>query len=188
MELTLLNKIEMWLGELEAIANKNKLLAQIEGGKYIWYSSQKNKDIKRKLTFECEKLSNSEIRLSSRSSSGGSGGEWLYDYTLREFDKNGHFLGVRLAVEIELSDSNPRGLVYDFNKLLQSDSPYRVFVFQQKSEDECVKLLKCLEGSLEAYKHKLDSVFLISCWLTSKYKFVSKQYKIKDGSLVSSVL
>ena len=175
----MLHKIQVWLNDLAVIANEKKRAAKADGQKYIWYSTQKNKDIKRKLSLEGEKLLSNGTRLSSRSSSGSSGREWLYDFALREFDENNHLIGIMLAVEIELSDSKPGGLVYDFNKLLQADAPYKVFILQQKDEVAFYEILGYLETTLDTYKHRLDCKFLIGCWLTAKYEFIYKQYDVR---------
>lgn len=179
----MLDKIQAWLNELEIKANENKKAAKLDGKKYIWYSTQKNKDIKRKFSTEGEKLPASGTRLSSRSSGDSSGGEWLYDFVLREFDESNRLIGIRLAVEIELSDSKPGGLVYDFNKLLQSDAPYKGFIFQQKDDLSFSEILEHLEAALDRYTHRLDSEFLISCWITSKYQFICKQYVVESGRI-----
>jgi hypothetical protein len=180
----LLIQVQEWLNELAMIANENKRIAKAEEKKYIWYSTQKNKDIKAKFSLEGEKLSIDGIRFSSRSSGDSSGGEWLYDFTLRKFDESNYLLGIHLAVEIELSDSKSSGLVYDFNKLLQADSPYKCFVFQQKNESLFNEILGYFDTRLNIYNHRSDSEFLIAGWITSRYKFVYQKYKIIGGSII----
>ena len=179
----MLEKIEAWLNVLEVKANENKKAAKLNGEKYIWYSTQKNKEIKRIFSAEGEKLPSTGTRLSSRSSGDSSGGEWLYDFALREFDENDRLVGICLAVEIELSDSKPKGLGYDFNKLLQSDAPYKGFIFQQKDELAFTEILEHLEAALHRYNHRVDSEFLISCWITSKYRFIYEQYVVEGGRI-----
>ncbi|WP_162062836.1 hypothetical protein [Vibrio taketomensis] len=128
-----------------------------------------------KFSEEGEKLPTNG-RLSSRSSGESTGREWLYDFTLREFDKENNFVGVPLVAEIELSDWQPKGLVYDFNKLLQSDAKHRVFVFQQKQSD-FENIMVYLDRSFKAYIHKTSSKFLVACWLTSEYRFIYKEMR-----------
>ncbi|WP_027853190.1 hypothetical protein [Marinobacterium litorale] len=176
----MLETVEVCLCNLERKANHNKLEAKRKGEKYIWYSTHKNKDIKDELSRELESLSSDIKLLKARSSGkGGSGGEWLYDFTLREFDLDGNFVGVPLVAEIELSDSKSSGLLYDFNKLLQSDSSNKVFIFQQKEESGFYDILDRIEPAIKAYDHKVSSNFLISCWITSRYTFKSKRIVIE---------
>ena len=145
--------VENCLNELEVTANQNRENAKSSGEKYIWFSTQKNKDMKLKLSNESENLSTENRRFKARNSGeGGSGGEWLYDFTLREFDSDNNFVGVPLVAEIELSDSKPRGLIYDFNKLLQSDAESKAFIFQQRDEDGFNDILKRIETAIQKYK------------------------------------
>ncbi len=166
----MLNLMQTWLNALADKANIEKQKHRELGKKYIWYSVQKNKDIKALFSSEGEKLPTIG-RLSSRSSGESTGREWLYDFTLREFDTENNFLGVRLAVEIEMSDSKLKGLVYDFNKLLQSDAPYKAFIFQQKTVDDYKKIRKPLSDAHKAYHHRAPSQLLVACWITSQYRF-----------------
>ncbi|WP_141201889.1 MULTISPECIES: hypothetical protein [unclassified Marinobacter] len=172
----MLDTVKDWLEDLAIVANHKKEQARINGEGYTWYSSQKNKDIKRKFSQEGEKLASNGRRIAARSSGDSTGGEWLYDFTLREFDENNRFFGVPLAAEIELSDPKPRGLIYDFNKLLQSDADNKVFIFQQKYAFEFKNMIRYFDSSFYAYNHKLKSKFLVACWLTSKYEFTYKFY------------
>lgn len=107
----------------------------------------------------------------------------MYDFALREFDEKNRLVSIYLAVEIELSDSKLGGLVYDFNKLLQSDAPYKGFIFQQKDELAFSEILDNLEATLGRYNHRINSEFLISCWITSKYQFVCEQYVVEGGRI-----
>ncbi|MGZ5054904.1 MAG: hypothetical protein ACXWAT_08170 [Methylobacter sp.] len=182
----MLNNIQDWLNDLQIRAVENKQTAKANGQKYIWYSSVKNKDIKRKFSEEGERLSRHGIRLLSRSSGNSSGGEWLYDFVLREFDENNHLLGIRLVAEIELSDSKAQGLVYDFNKLLQADAPYKVFIFQQKDENLYSEILKKIEAAINSYRHRLDSHFLIACWITTKYRFIYQHHVVGSERMTNT--
>lgn len=176
----MINDIYYWLDELEKTANENKKSENEKGKKYVWYSADKNIDIKNKLSIKGEELSKlSGNKLTSRSSAKSSGGEWLYDFTLREFDKHGGFIGVKLAVEIEFSDSKIVGLRYDFNKLLQSDAEFKLFIFQQKDEEGFNEITNALSKSIEIYKHKLNSDLIIACWSMKDYKFLYRQFALE---------
>ena len=83
----MISDVKKWLDELSVVANKKKAKARSKGEKYTWYSSTKNKDIKRKFSEEGEKLPTSG-RLSSRSSGKSTGREWLYDFTAFELGRS----------------------------------------------------------------------------------------------------
>lgn len=53
----MLNMVENWLNDLAIIANEKRKNARAENKKYVWYSTQKNKDLKFKFCREGESLS-----------------------------------------------------------------------------------------------------------------------------------
>lgn len=156
----MIEDFKSWLTELgeNAVQRKNAIALKT-GKRPKWTSTKKNKEIKEKFTREGLKLSG----IKPRSSADRKAGEWLYDLIWREFD-SGNFLSVKLAMEIELSDMEERGLVYDYNKLLQSDSKYKVFVFQQKTKDEAKHIFGQLESRSKIYKNRTESSTLLCCW------------------------
>lgn len=137
----------------------------------IWSSPEKNKAIKSKFMLEGEKLG-----YRTRPSRTTNAREWLYDFVWRRFDEHGNFVGVDLAMEIEVSDMNTGGIRYDFNKLLQSDSKYKILVFQLKTEPEVVSAIDALHTSSMAYSSKVAAEFLICGWITSKNIFEFKAF------------
>lgn len=179
-----IKSVQSWLTDLEIKANESKRKA-IAGGadKFVWYSKEKNKDIKEKFAVEGKKLSSNYL---SRSSGGSAGGEWLYDFTLRELDEEKNLISIPLVAEIELSDSKSGGLIYDFNKLLQADSSVKVFIFQQKNEAEFKEIFAGIQVSLNLYKHRTNGQYLVACWITSEYRFIFKSYEIKATPVVMS--
>jgi len=170
----MISDVKDWLEQLSAIANENKAKARSKGERYIWHSLEKNKEIKRKFSEEGERLPRAG-RLSSRSSGASTGREWLYDFTLREFSNDDYFIGVPLVAEIELSARTPKGLVYDFNKLLQSDADHKVFIFQQKNKAQYEDVVAYIDRAFDAYTHKSNCKYLVACWLMSEYRFIYKE-------------
>jgi hypothetical protein len=175
----MIKEFEKWMREIqdEAIARK-KEQAKAKGDeskwkKEIWKSPKKNEDIK--LRFEKE---GDNLGYNSRPSYSKKRGEWLYDFVWREFDGNGNLLGIKLAMEIEVSDMTEKGIRYDFNKLLQADSDYKILVFQMKTEDEVNKALSNFEKIAKDYKSKLESDFLLCGWVTSLNSFIFKNFHI----------
>ena len=150
-----------WFVELgdHAISRKNDIALKT-GKRPKWKNSVKNKEIKEKFSHEGRRIEG----LRPRPSSDRKAGEWLYDLIWREFDSKNNFVGVKLAMEIELSDMRESGLVYDFNKLLQSDSDYKIFVFQQQTKEKAEYVFKQLRLRSESYNHKFKSTFLQCCW------------------------
>jgi len=96
--------------------------------------------------------------------------EWLYDLVWRKFD-SGDYLSTLLAMEIEVS-AGYKGVVYDFNKLLQSDAKLKIMVFQQKTVEEGEDILNKLNSKISKYKHTFSSSYLLVCWVKSEYKFI----------------
>ncbi len=90
----------------------------------IWKSPAKNGAIKHRFRDEGERLG-----FKSRPSYKTNTVEWLYDFVWREFDSHNHLKRVDLTMEIEVSYQS---LVYDFNKLLQAESRYKIVVFRSK--------------------------------------------------------
>jgi len=168
----MLDMVENSLNRLGGEAVENKRNSRKNGEKFIWYSKDKNTQIKTRLSLDGENLSSEHSHFKARSSAkDGPGREWLYDFILREYDAEHNFVGVPLIAEIEFSDSKSGGLIYDLNKLLQADADHKVFIFQQKDEASWNGILARLEHSISRYRHKVPCTFLISCWLTSQYVF-----------------
>jgi hypothetical protein len=162
-----------WFSELGANAIKRKKATALKTGKeQKWTRKTKNKEIKEKFTNEGRLIKD----IKPRSSNDKKAGEWLYDLIWREFDSNNNFIGVKLVMEIELSDMKERGLMYDFNKILQSDAEYKVFVFQQETKAESTKLLAKLKNSSEMYKNKVKSDFLLCCWCWETGTFLFEDF------------
>lgn len=158
----------------QAIDNK-KDKAKIKGDeslwkKEIWASPDKNKEIKARFRDEGERLG-----YRSRPSYKTKVGEWLYDFVWREFDEQDNLKRVVLTMEIEMSD---RHFKYDFNKLLQSDSQYKIMVIQVKDEYECQKVFESLEEAINLYEVKVISQYLLVGWCTSKNDFMFREISV----------
>jgi len=171
----LINDFKSWFNELghNAITRK-KSIAIKTGMSPKWKSKVKNKEIKEKFTKEGLLIEG----IKPRSSNDRKAREWLYDLIWREFDSENYFTGVKLAMEIELSDMKERGLIYDFNKILQSDAEYKVFVFQQKTKNSSEAILEKLKSCADRYSNKAKSSFLLSCWCWESGEFVFKDFNV----------
>ncbi|KAF3983160.1 MAG: hypothetical protein HFP78_00150 [Methylococcales symbiont of Hymedesmia sp. n. MRB-2018] len=171
----MINEFKDWFNELGTNAIKRKKAIVLKTGKKPkWTSKTKNKEIKEKFTKEGLLIKG----IKPRSSNDRKAREWLYDLIWREFDSDNNFIGVKLVMEIELSEMKESGLIYDFNKILQSDADYKVFVFQQKTEEESKKLFAKLQKSSEVYKSKVKSSFLLCCWCWKTGTFIFKDFNI----------
>jgi len=172
----LINNFKTWLNELAVIATKRKDAIELKTGKRPkWNNKVKNKEIKEKFTNEGLLLKG----IKPRSSNDRKAREWLYDLIWREFNSDDYFTGVKLAMEIELSDMKVGGLSYDYNKLLQSDAEYKVFVFQQRTVDDSEKLFNKLELCTNNYKNRVESTFFLSCWCWETGSFLFKDLRVK---------
>jgi len=172
----MIEDFKLWFKELELKAITVKKLKAKDPTKWkkeIWKAPEKNKQIKEKFTLEGRILG-----YRPRSSFDRKAREWLYDLIWREFDNDGFLINVPLAMEIELSDKKEKNIRYDFNKLLQADSEYKVFVFQQKSVKSSDEMLLPFEKVARKYKSKISSKYLICCWCTSKNEFMFNDFDL----------
>lgn len=167
---------KQWFIEIrENVIDEKKSKASAKGDesqwkKEIWASQDKNKDIKSRFRDEGEKLG-----YKSRPSYKTNAGEWLYDFIWREFDDSNNLKRVVLSMEIEVSDKHFK---YDFNKLLQSDSKYKIMVFQVKHEKEVEDVFLSLKSAICAYQSRVDSYYLLVGWCTSKNDFTFRDIPV----------
>lgn len=165
----MINEFKTWFDELGAYAMERKKNVALVTGKHPkWTSTFKNKEIKQKFTEKGREIKG----IKPRSSVDRKAREWLYDLTWREFNDENQFVGVKLAMEIEMSDRKIRGLVYDFNKLLQSDAEYKVFVFQQPTMTLSVEIFDALSNAALAYRTRSSAEFLLVCWCWESGRFL----------------
>ncbi len=172
----MIEKYKFWFKELEIkaiAAKKRKAKNPEEWKKETWKAPEKNKQIKEKFTLE-GKLAGYR----PRSSFDRKAREWLYDLIWREFDEDGFLIGVHLTMEIELSDKKEKDIRYDYNKLLQADSEYKVFVFQQKSVKNADEMLVFFEKVARKYNYKNSAKYLICCWCTSRNEFMFHDFDL----------
>jgi len=175
----MIENFKKWILEIQSEALTEKRNRAKEKGdeskwkKEIWKSPEKNEAIKIRFRDEGEKLG-----YKSRPSYKTKAGEWLYDFIWRKFDENGNLVGIELAMEIEVSDMHLKGIKYDFNKLLQSDSKYKILIFQLKTENEVNLALDCLFEATNKYVSKSESEYLLCGWSTAINQFIFKDFKV----------
>tara|TARA_R110000868_G_C10451559_1_gene726428 strand:- start:31 stop:558 length:528 start_codon:yes stop_codon:yes gene_type:complete len=169
----LINNFKSWFTELggQAISRKNAIALKT-GKRPKWTNTVKNREIKEKFSVDGRRLEG----IKPRSSADRKAREWLYDLIWREFDSENNFIGVKLVMEIEFSDMKENGLVYDFNKLVQSDSEYKIFVFQQQNKEKADNAFKQFRSRSEFYNHKMKSQFLLSCWCWDSGTFIFNEF------------
>ncbi len=171
----MIEDFKKWFEDLGNNALKRKADITAKTGKRPkWTNTVKNKEIKEKFTEKGLSIKG----IHPRSSSDKKAKEWLYDLIWREFDDENNFIGVMLAMEIELSDMNKKGLIYDFNKILQSDSNYKVFVCQQKTLSETNNIIAILNNAAMKYKTKVEAELLIACWCWDSESFIFDNSKL----------
>lgn len=184
LEDKMLDRFKEWLEEVEKSAIDDKKASAKKNGdeslwkKEIWRAPEKNQAIKNKFRDEIEKLKDKEGQqiYRSRLSYKTKAGEWLYDFISRRFDKDHNLIEVFLTMEIELSDSDECNHKYDFYKLLQADSKYKIFVFQSKTKKDVFKGFSSLKNSAQKYIFRLNSDFLFCGWSTSENKFFFDEF------------
>lgn len=186
----MLENFKEWFREIEeqAVDRKKKIAMDCFNDatrwkEIIWPAPEKNFEIKKKFRDE-----GYELGYKSRPSYVTKASEWLYDFVWRKFDCENNLTQVVLAMEIELSDLNEPIHRHDFNKLLQADSTYKVFVFQAKSEGECKAAMATLKASALNYRFKYESGFLLCAWCTSFNTFLFDDFIAHPGRQTDSIV
>lgn len=170
-------EFKQWLIEIQETALAHKREQARAAGKeaswkrFIWTSTNKNKAIKDRFRDE-----GAQRGYRSRPSHETKAGQWLYDFVWREFDENNNLLKVVLTMEIEVSESKISSLLYDFHKLLQADSEYKVFVFQTKTEADVQAAMIALKTAAQHYQSRSASKYLLCGWSTQLNQFSFDQF------------
>lgn len=173
----MIEEFKKWFREIQQEAIDEKIKKARKNGdetawkKEIWRSPDKNKAIKARFRDEGAKRG-----FKSRPSYVTGAGEWLYDFVWREFDENNDLKRIVLTMEIEISDKSFR---YDFNKLLQADSPYKIMVFQLKHEAEIQGMFASLTSAIDAYQAKVGAHYLLCGWCTSQNNFMFSDHVVE---------
>jgi hypothetical protein len=179
--IAMLDEFQKWLEQVECDAIATKMSSATDPTlwkKEVWLSPKKNDDIKRKFRDEMEKLENEGKQVYfSRPSFKAKTGEWLYDFVSRKFDDEKNLIEVFLTMEIEMSNPNECESRYDYNKLLQADSRYKIFVFQLKSKQNVLDGLAKLKEAAGKYRFRSNSDFLLCGWSTSENKFFFEKFQ-----------
>lgn len=174
----MIEEFKQWLIEIQEAALAHKREQALAAGdvtkwkRFIWTSTNKNKAIKARFRDE-----GAERGYRSRPSYKTGAGEWLYDFVWREFDENNDLLKVVLTMEIEVSESKIPSLLYDFQKLLQADSEYKIFVFQTETEADVLAAMDALKAAAQHYQSKSESKFLLCGWSTQLNLFSFDEFE-----------
>ena len=182
----MLDQFEQWLKEVREDAVAAKMATAKEANisnwkKIIWKAPDKNRAIKAKFREMSQKLKASghfEVKCWSSKN----GGEWLYDLVWHKVDKMGNMIEVILTMEIEMSYMDECIKRHDFNKLLQADSTYKVFVFQQKTEADVMLGMEKLKSAAAHYRFRTGSDFLLCGWSTQKNDFFFDRFYARPDS------
>lgn len=175
----MLEKFKMWFQEIEVQAMSTQK---------PWRAPEKNRDIKNTFRDKFEKLGADEKQVYfSRPSYKAKTGEWLYDFVARRLDDSGgvkDLLEVFLVMEIELSYPREVDHRYDFNKLLQADSLYKIFVFQHENRAGVEMAAEKLKAAARKYRFRCDSDFLLCGWSKTEKQFIFDDFRVVDGVCV----
>lgn len=170
----MLDQCEKWIKEVADFAIERKRYdARAQGDESsweneIWKSPQKNKELKERFAQEANKHGY-EARSSIHK------GEWLYDCVWLQRNTYGFLSRTILAMEIELGERESL-IIEDFEKLLQSDCPYRLMFFQMYSSDQIKGVLKRLEERANSYKFSVEAEFLLAGWATSEHNLLFQHF------------
>jgi hypothetical protein len=182
-EKTMLKVFKNWLREVETTVITNKKQSAKDPTlweKELWTSPSKKVDIRKKFREELENIEVSDVqRCVSVPARKVATEEWLYDLASRLLDREGNLLEVFLTMEIAMSNPKACDASHAFKKLLQSDSRYKVFVFQLNSREDIVKGIIKLKNSAERYCFRSDSEFLLCEWSTSENRFFFDEFSAR---------
>jgi len=92
---------------------------------------------------------------------GATGKEWLYDITICKQTEDS-IDETYLVAESEWN-LNEEDIWYDFQKLLLSNSNYKVMIFQQKTIEEQEKMFTDMTKQIKSYK-KCNGIFILACY------------------------
>ncbi|MFZ2449775.1 MAG: hypothetical protein WAW36_04565 [Methylovulum miyakonense] len=171
----MIGQFKEWITDIQNTALSEKRKKAEEKGdvskwkKEIWKSPEKNKAIKARFLKE-GRLRGYRPRPSDNS------GEWLYDFVWREFDAENNLVRVVLTMEIEVSGMTESAIKYDFQKLLQADSEYKILVFQLKTEAEIQNALNNFRRCAQIYQVRVDARYLLCGWCIAKNEFIFEDF------------
>ena len=167
------------LDEIETLLNETISEHKANGdGKWKrWKPREKNADIKMKFHRKGD-----ELNVKSRYSR-GKNKEFLYDFSWVEWGEDENhgaekFLKkVHLVMELEFSDqkmgNGTRGnVMYDFNKLLQSDAEIKVMGFQMKTQEEVSAGIARMKRAISHYKPSGSFLLFGWAWKDGGKKFI----------------
>ena len=165
------------LNEIETLLNETIDEHKVNGGDKwdIWMSPKKNSDIKEKFRRRGDELEVTSRYSRSKSKEGGKNKEFLYDFSWVERGKdenhgNETFLKkVHLVMELEFSNGS---VMYDFNKLLQSDAEIKVMGFQMKTQEEVSAGIARMKRAISHYKPSGSFLLFGWAWKDGGKKFI----------------
>ncbi len=87
--------------------------------------------------------------------------EWLYDITICK--QTGEYIDETYLVAESEWSLYDEDIWYDFQKLLLSNSKYKVMIFQQKSTEDQEKMFTDMRKQIESYK-TCNGIFILTCF------------------------
>ncbi len=102
--------------------------------------------------------------------------EWLYDITICKQSK-GYIDETLLVAESEWSIYG-EDIWYDFQKLLLSNSKYKVMIFSRKTIDEQEQMVADMKKQIDSYKF-CNGIFLFACFI-NEHGYVFKIFNCNE--------
>jgi hypothetical protein len=130
-------------GELERIAS-----SAMKSGNYR--DREWTRQIKEML---CELGVRLKCDVSAAGCPGATDGEWVFDLAWSR-SEGSRFLRLPFAMESEWSTS-PYDILWDFGKLIIAKADLKLFVFQQRTEDEMTEMMNKLHGAIDDFEVKI---------------------------------
>lgn len=105
--------------------------------------------------------------------------EWLFDLIWTD-NKDNYFLELILAMECEWDTSDDYHIWVDFEKLLIPRAKYRVFIFQQSSQDKVRKFFNEMKEAIRKFRStQTNDRYLLAgfCFDTAEFLYDSYIHK-----------
>jgi hypothetical protein len=106
--------------------------------------------------------------------------EWLYDFTFYSMDGS-NTTNIILAAEIEWGLDFEDDILFDFEKLIQARSDYRLMIFQAANNNAIAEIFEKLKDSANRFKHSQNGdKYLLAGWSQqpNEWKFKTCSYTL----------
>ena len=110
-------------------------------------------------------------------------GEWLYDVTWLEYERDGLLIDAHLVAECEWSDFE--AIVEDFEKLLLARAGVRLMIFDGNYEPGSKEIAERLAGRVREFNgSRAEDAWLLAAWERSDDGWLFKYFTIEMNAAI----